>query len=94
MLSKALLYEATWEKYVGTSTDGDGTSSGAGTAKPSGYPSVTDMLNKSVDLAEDIMENGGFELWDYNHLPEMENKSNHFFFNLEDAGSNPAGLSF
>lgn len=92
LLSKALLYEATWEKYVGNTTDGDGTSSGAGTAKPGGYPSIDDMLTKSAALAEDIMDNGGFELWDYNHLAEMENMSNHFFFNLEDAGSNPAGL--
>ncbi len=92
LLSEALLYEATWEKYVGTSTDGDGTTEGAGSAKPAGYPSIDDMLQKSNTLAKDIMDNGGFELWDYNHIPEMKNWSNLYLFNLEDAGSNPAGL--
>lgn len=42
--SRVLLFEATWEKYVGTTTDGDGTKEGAGTAKPEGYPSVESML--------------------------------------------------
>jgi len=92
-LAKALLYEATWEMNVGTTTDGDGTSAGAGSAKPSDYLSTTEMLTESNTLAKDVMDNGGYELWDYNdEYPELKNWSNLYLFNLEDAGSNPAGL--
>lgn len=88
--SKVLLFEATWEKNVGTTTDGDGSANGAGSAKPDGYPSVTEMLTASKTLAKDIMENGGFELW--NHNTELNNLSNLYLFNLEDAASNPGGF--
>jgi hypothetical protein len=88
--AKALLYEATWEKNVSNTTDGDGVSSGAGSAKPSNYPTPTQMLTSAKDLAKDIMDNGGFELW--NHNTELKNLSNLYLFNLEDKGSNPAGL--
>lgn len=90
LLAKALLFEATWEKYVGTSTDGDGVSSGAGSAKPDGYPSIDAMLQQTVTLSKDVMDNGGFELWNYNE--ELNNLTMYYLFNLEDAGSNPAGL--
>jgi hypothetical protein len=36
------------------------------------------------------MDEGGYELWNYNSL--LDNKSSFYLFNLEDAGSNPAGL--
>jgi hypothetical protein len=90
LLAKALLFEATWEKYVGTSTDGDGTSTGAGTAKPEGYPSTSQMFQQVVDLSKDVMDNGGFELWNYNE--KLNNLTMYYLFNLEDAGSNPAEL--
>lgn len=90
LLAKVLLYEATWEKYVGTSTDGDGIGEGAGSAMPDGYPSISEMLQQAVVLSKDVMENGGFELW--NHNDELNNLSMYYLFNLEDAGSNPAGL--
>ncbi|RNL82376.1 RagB/SusD family nutrient uptake outer membrane protein [Sinomicrobium pectinilyticum] len=90
LLARALLFEATWEKYVGTTTDGDGMAEGAGTAKPEGYPSVDGMLAQAVTLSKDIMDNGGFELWNYNE--ELNNLTMYYLFNLEDSGSNPAGL--
>lgn len=88
--AKALLFEATWEKNVGTTTDGDGVSEGAGSAKPSGYMSTSDMIASANSLAKEVMDNGGYSLW--NHNDELDNYSNLYLFNLEDAGSNPAGL--
>ena len=91
LLAKALLFEGTFEKYVETTTDGDGTSEGAGSAKPESYPSISEMFAQAKDLAKDVMDNGGFELW--NHNSELNNQSMYFLFNLEDAGSNPIGLT-
>ena len=90
LLAKAFLYEATWEKYVGDKTDGDGATSGAGSQKPEGYPSIDQMLEEAVNLSKEVMDNGGFELWNYNK--ELGNLSMYYLFNLEDADSNPAGL--
>ena len=58
--ARICLFEGTWEKYVGDATDGDGTSSGAGTAKPTGYPSVTDMLTMAKQMASDVMDSPSF----------------------------------
>ena len=88
--AKALLFEATWEKNVGTTTDGDGSVDGAGSVKPATYPSVSEMIQMANTLAKDVMDNGGFSLW--NHNAELNNLSSLYLFNLEDAGSNPAGL--
>jgi hypothetical protein len=88
--AKALLFEATWENNVGTTTDGDGVASGAGSAKPSGYMSTSDMIASANSLAKEVMDNGGYSLWNKN--AETDNLSNLYLFNLEDAGSNPAGL--
>ncbi|WP_406683229.1 RagB/SusD family nutrient uptake outer membrane protein [Seonamhaeicola sp. MEBiC1930] len=84
-----LLHEATWLKYVGTSTDGDGTSSGAGSA---GYDAskITPYLQEVVTLTKSIMDSGTFELWDHNDV--LDDLSSNFLFNLEDGGSNPGGL--
>ncbi|WP_289058358.1 RagB/SusD family nutrient uptake outer membrane protein [uncultured Flavobacterium sp.] len=85
--ARVLLYEATWEKYVGNSTDGDGNTVGAGTA---GAGSNTNAyLQEAIELTRDVITNGGYELWNYNSL--LNNQSNAYLFNLEDAGSNPAG---
>ncbi|WP_430933828.1 RagB/SusD family nutrient uptake outer membrane protein [Saccharicrinis sp. 156] len=89
--AKVLLYEATWEKYVGTTTDGDGETSGAGSVIPEGYPSVDEMLAEAISLSIDVIDNGGYELW--NHNEELDNLSMLYLFNLEDEGSNPAGLT-
>jgi starch-binding outer membrane protein, SusD/RagB family len=84
------LYEATWEKYVGTTMDGDGTTSGAGTK---GYDAgnVNKYLADVVTLTEDVMENGGYSLWNKNTDTKMANLSSWYLFNLEDEGSNPGG---
>lgn len=86
------LYEATWEKYVGQSPDGDGLSSGAGTA---GYDPANrnKYLNDAVNLCQQIMNNGGYELWNKNSDPKMANSSSWYLFNLEDEGSNPGGYN-
>ena len=86
---RVLLYEATWMKYVQTSTDGDGVSNGAGSE---GYSAsnVNSYLQESADVLKTVMDEGGYELWNYNSL--LDNKSSFYLFNLEDGGSNPAGL--
>lgn len=89
--ARVLLYEATWEKYVGTTTDGDGVSNGAGSNKPTGYPSVEDMLTDAKQAALEVMNSGAFELWDYR--TELGEEHLFYLFNLEDAGSNPIGLT-
>lgn len=87
--AEVLLHEATWMKYVGTTTDGDGTSEGAGSA---GYDAsnVNSYLQEVTTLTKSIMDSGTFELWDYNDV--LDNMSSYYLFNLEDGGSNPAGL--
>lgn len=85
-----LMFEGTWEKYVGTTTDGDGVSSGAGSAKPSNYPSVEAMLTEAAALAEAVINSGKYALWgdtDDKWRPIAYN----YLFNLEDSESNPMG---
>ncbi|SHM49827.1 Starch-binding associating with outer membrane [Chitinophaga jiangningensis] len=86
------LFEATWEKYVGQGPDGDGTSVGAGTA---GYDpaNTAKYLNDAVDLCQQIINNGGYELWNKNADTKMGNLSSCYLFNLEDEGSNPGGYN-
>jgi hypothetical protein len=87
--AKILLHEATWMKYVGTTTDGDGVASGAG-SEGFNAANVDTYLQEAVSLTKTVMDEGGFELWNYNNL--LDNKSSFYLFNLEDDGSNPAGL--
>ncbi|MEP5341813.1 MAG: RagB/SusD family nutrient uptake outer membrane protein [Algibacter sp.] len=84
-----LLHEATWMKYVGTTTDGDGTSTGAGSA---GYDAskITPYLQEVVTLTQSVMNSGTFELWNHNDV--LNDLSSNFLFNLEGADSNPGGL--
>jgi hypothetical protein len=86
--ARVLLYGATWGKYVGTSTDGDGVGEGAGTAGTAA--NSTAYLQEVITLAKDVMSNGGYALWNYNNT--LNNQSSYYLFNLEDAGSNPTGL--
>lgn len=88
--AQAELYEATWEKYVGQDLDGDGTGIGAGTA---GYnaANVNIYLADAAALCKEIMDNGGYELWNKNADSKMTDLSSWYLFNLEDAGSNPGG---
>jgi starch-binding outer membrane protein, SusD/RagB family len=85
------LYEATWEKYVGQEPDGDGTTVGAG---KSGYDpgNINKYLTDAVTMCKDIMDNGGYSIWNKNSVPSMANASSWYLFNLEDAGSNPGGF--
>ncbi|MGJ8738667.1 RagB/SusD family nutrient uptake outer membrane protein [Zobellia laminariae] len=87
--AEVLLHEATWMKYVDTATDGDGIASGAGSA---GFDAsnITAYLQEAVTLSKTVMDQGGFELWNYNDV--LDNLSSNFLFNLEDGGSNPGGL--
>lgn len=100
--ARILLYEATWEKYAPTEyLDGDGSSTGAGSAKPAGYPSINEMFTAAKAEAQAVMNSGAFELWDKRAelaaaevLPTDNYAERHLYylFNLEE-GSNPAGLT-
>ena len=80
------LYEATWRKYNGTSTDFEGS---AGPASDQ----INEFLTDAANQCKDIMDNGGYSLWNYNSTAGMINESYYYLFNLEDAGSNPGGLT-
>ncbi len=100
--ARVCLFEGTWDKYVGTKTDGDGVSTGAGSNKPADYPSVESFLEMAKDLSKDIIYSNTFQLWkgveDVSGTsvknPEMYAHHSYFYlFNLEGSDSNPAGLS-
>lgn len=92
-LARVALYEGTWEKYVpsiGYDLDGDGTNSGAGTAKPEGYPSVTELLTLAKTMSKDVIteaETGTFKLWN-----ECDSLSYYYLFNIDDAEGNIPNL--
>lgn len=92
-LARVLLYEATWEKYVpGISfdLDGDGTSKGAGTAKPEGYPSITDMLTEAQKMSKEVIDEadkGTYKLWN-----ACDSLSYYYLFNIDDKGGNIANF--
>jgi hypothetical protein len=87
--ARVLLYEATWEKYapnISYDLDGDGASTGAGTAKPAGYPTVQDMLTEAKKQAGDVIaeaETGTFALWN-----ECDSLSYYYLFGIDDKGGN------
>jgi len=86
--ARVLLFEGTWEKYVGNTTDGDGSTSGAGSVKPAGYPSVDAMLSQAASLAETVINSNKYELLYSEAYAPM---SYFFVFNLEDENTNPMG---
>ena len=90
--AQVLLYEATWEKYVGQGTDGDGVKEGAGT-EGHDASNISNYLAKAVSEAKDVMDNGGFEIWNKNGDSSMNKASSWYLFNLEDEGSNPGGFT-
>lgn len=90
-MARVLLFEASWEKYVGDSTDGDGINYGAGSAKPEGYPSVSAMLTEAASLAETVINSGFYQLWEAKGTP-YESIAYNFLFNLEDENTNPMGF--
>lgn len=88
--ARVLLFEATWEKYVKETTDGNGTSEGAGSAKPSGYPSVESMLTEAASLADAVISSKKYSLWSAEGTV-YENIAYNYLFNLEDENTNPMG---
>lgn len=83
--AKVLLYEATWEKYVGNKTD----FVGSGTSKAD----INSYLTEAIALSREVITDGGYSLWNYNSNVNINKLSSWYLFNLEDAGSNPAGLT-
>lgn len=99
--ARVCLFEGTWEKYVGTETDGDGVQEGAGSFKPDGYPTIDQFLTMAKELSHDVMTNPAFSLWKGvevvsdaipNGAELYGHTSYYYYFNLEDAGSNPNGM--
>ena len=84
--ARVLLYEATWRKYNGTSTDYEGS------AGPSS-DQVNAFLDEAIALTDDVISNGGYSIWNHNGVSSMQRMSNRYLFNLEDADSNPGGLT-
>ena len=82
--ARVLLYEATWRKYNGTSTDFEGS---AGPASDQ----VNAFLEESVQLSETVMGDAAYSLWNYNNVAAMKNLSSRYLFNIEEEASNPAG---
>lgn len=88
-LARVALYEGTWEKYVpsiGYNLDGDGTSEGAGTTKPEGYPSVEELLKLAKEKSKAVMDEadkGTFALFD-----ACEELSYYSLFSLDDGAGN------
>lgn len=102
--ARVCLFEGTWEKYNGRGsedkTNGDGVSAGAGTAIPSNYPSVIELLTMAKEESAKFVE-GGVYATEYSVWMECENHnidtykqmSYFYLFALEEADSNPYGVT-
>lgn len=82
--ARVLLYEATWRKYTGTSTDYKGSAGPAG-------DQVDQFLTEAIAMAKDVMQKGGYKLWNNNSNAALNNRSNYYLFSIDGSGSNPAG---
>ena len=82
--ARVLLYEATWRKYNGTSTDFEGS------AGPQS-DQVNAFLEEAIALCDEVMADPVYSLWNYNSVAAMQNMSNRYLFCIENEGSNPAG---
>lgn len=78
--ARVLLYEATWEKYVGTTTDW------AQNQKKG--DSTTTWLTQAATLASQVMTDNTYSLF-----KGVDTLSYYYMFNLDDANSNPKGLT-
>lgn len=83
--ARVLLYEATWRKYTGTSTDYKGS------AGPTSNQ-VDQFLTEAIALAKEVMTNGGYKLWNYNSNVTFNNRSSYYLFSIDGSGSNPGGF--
>lgn len=99
--ARVCLFEGTWEKYNGRGADdgtnGDGVSTGAGIAMPADYPSVDDLLTMARTEAAKFVD-GGIYANEYSLWMECENHtydcmSYYYLFALEEADSNPYGVT-
>lgn len=102
--ARVCLFEGTWEKYNGRgaddATNGDGSSYGAGVTIPADYPSVTELLSMAKSEAGKFVS-GGIYANEYSIWMECENhaidaydqKSYFYLFALEEADSNPYGVT-
>jgi starch-binding outer membrane protein, SusD/RagB family len=78
--ARVLLYEGTWEKYVGETTDF--------AEKQKQEDNSAKYFTEAASLAKTVIEQGGYELWN-----GAGDRSYYYLFVLEDALSNPAGLT-
>lgn len=101
--ARVCLFEGTWEKYNGRgsedATNGDGTTAGAGTAMPEGYPSVQELLTMAKTESAKFVAGGQFaneySIWmgvEDNAIDYYKQKSYYYLFNLENAAANPNGM--
>lgn len=102
--ARVCLFEASWEKYNGRgaedSTNGDGTSSGAGYAMPANYPSVSELFTMAKQESAKFVS-GGVYANEYSifmqceeHPIDVYNRMSYFYlFALEEADSNPYGVT-
>ncbi|OQP53542.1 RagB/SusD family nutrient uptake outer membrane protein [Niastella populi] len=81
--ARVLLYEATWRKYTGTSTDFKGSEGPAG-------DQVNQFLTEAIARAKNVITKGGYKLWNYNS--SLGNRSSYYLFCIDGTGSNPSGL--
>ena len=101
--ARVALFEGTWEKYNGRGsadvTNGDGQSTGAGTAMPEGYPSIEELLTIAKNEAGKFVSGGQYasqySLWmgvEENTMEYYTHRSLFYLFCLEGSNSNPSGL--
>lgn len=83
--ARVLLYEATWRRYNGTSTDFEGSEGPAS-------DQVNAFLEEAVALCENVMDDSAYSLWNYNSTASMQQMSNRYLFCIENSASNPVGM--
>jgi len=102
--ARVCLFEGTWEKYNGRgpadTTNGDGSSSGAGTTIPSDYPSVESLLTMAKTEAAKFVSGGQYSNeyslfmgCEDNSIDDYKNMSYNYLFLLESSTSNPNGCT-
>ncbi|WP_038533179.1 RagB/SusD family nutrient uptake outer membrane protein [Formosa agariphila] len=82
--ARVLLFEGTWEKYVGTTTDFEGSGTGGNSSA---------YIAEAVTAAKAVIDRNQYEIWNKNSDPSMENNSYRWLFTLEGADSNPGGYT-
>ncbi|MFV0537915.1 MAG: RagB/SusD family nutrient uptake outer membrane protein [Dysgonomonas sp.] len=102
--ARVCLFEGTWEKYNGRGesdvTNGNGNSTGGGIAMPQNYPSIEDLLKIAKTESAKFVQGGVYSdmysIWMEceNHPIDVYNKMSYYYlFALEEADSNPYGVT-